>query len=556
VETPRPRGLGAWWARHRALGHRTWGQRAVITAGCVVTVGLLASASSLSYVYDKFERLPRVELSGVLDDDTSAGEPENFLIVGIDNASNLDADDPVRRGRTTSSLSDTIMILRIDPESRQAALLSLPRDLWIPIPGTGSNQRINSTLSRGGPELLIRTIEADFGIPINHYVEVDFASFQGLVDAIDGVPIFNQYASRDRRTGLYVTELGCVTLDPVQALAYVRSRHYEQLIDGEWELDPASDLGRIDRQQDFIQRALSRAIDKGARNPATLDRLIDVGLEGITVDDSLTADDIFRLGNRFRNFEPQDLLTYSVPVQQGYAGEAAVVRLVADQAEPILEVFRGGQRPSAELADVPTVDRPDEDEDEPEDGAQPGEDEPSVSPETVTLEVLNGSGVTGQAAEATRLLAGVGFSVVGTSEMPSFDDDDTIVRYPPGQLAAAATVARWLRAGAELQESAEGSTIAVITGADWRGVLDEPRSAAGSGAATDDEATDEGTDATDATEGTDSTTASDDESGDTATTERTSTSRPSLTTAPPTTDASTGTDESTSTTRDLSEKPC
>ena len=119
-----------------------------------------------------------------------------------------------------------------------------------------------------------------------------------------------------------MTDLGCVTLDPNQALAYVRSRHYEQLIDGEWETDPTSDLGRIDRQQDFIQRALSRAIDKGARNPATLDRLINVGLDGITVDDSLTADDIFRLGNRFRNFEPTDLLTYSVPVEGDTVGAA------------------------------------------------------------------------------------------------------------------------------------------------------------------------------------------------------------------------------------------
>ncbi len=186
----------AWWARHRARGHRTWGQRAVLAAGCVATVGLLASASSLTYVYDKFEKLPRVELSGVLDEGAPAGEPENFLIVGVDNATGLDQGDPVRTGRTQSELSDTIMVLRIDPESRQAALLSLPRDLWVEIPGTGSSQRINSTLERGGPELLIQTIVDDFGIPINHYVEVDFASFKGLVEAIDGVPIFNQHASR------------------------------------------------------------------------------------------------------------------------------------------------------------------------------------------------------------------------------------------------------------------------------------------------------------------------------------------------------------------------
>ncbi len=530
----------AWWARHRAGGRRTWGQRAVLVAGCVATVGLLASASSLTYVYDKFERLPRVELSGVLDERAPSGEPENFLIVGVDNATGLDQGDPVRTGRTESQLSDTIMVLRIDPESRQAALLSLPRDLWMPIPGTGSSQRINSTLQRGGPQLLIQTIVEDFGIPINHYVEVDFASFKGLVEAIDGVPIFNQYASRDRGTGLYVTALGCVTLDPTQALAYVRSRHYEQLIDGEWETDPTSDLGRIDRQQDFIQRALSRAIDKGARNPATLDRLINVGLDGITVDDSLTADDIFRLGNRFRNFEPTDLLTYSVPVEGDTVGAAQVLRLQAEEAEPILEVFRGGQRPGAELAAGPSVGDDDSDGDDGDDGdsgddgAAPSdpvaEAGPSVDPPTVTLEVLNGSGASGQAAEATRLLAGIGFSVVGTGEMPSFDDDDTVVRYPPGQLDQAATVARWLRAGADLEEAPEASTIAVITGVDWRGVRDEPAPA-------------------ETTEGT----GSDEGSDRTATTDsRPTTSRPSMTTTPTTANAS----SSTPTTADLSKNQC
>src|SRR5690606_16170208 len=98
-------------------------------------------------------------------------------------------------------------------------------------------------------------------------------------------------------------------LDPVEALAYVRSRFYEQLIDGEWVTDVRSDIGRIERQQDFIRRALRRAIDRGARNPATLDQLIDVALDGIVVDDELTADDIFDLARRFRSFDPDDLVT-------------------------------------------------------------------------------------------------------------------------------------------------------------------------------------------------------------------------------------------------------
>src|SRR4029450_9237731 len=283
---------------------RTWAQRAALVFGTLSCLGLLASAAGLAYVLRKYERLPRVELSGVLDDRVEAGQPQNYLIVGIDSAANLPGSDPVRIGRDVTLHSDTIMILRTAPASRRAALLSIPRDLFVPIPGTGSSRRINVAIEQGGAPLLITTIAQNFGIPINHYVQVDFASFRGLVDAINGVSVYIPHPARAAQTGLATPQAGCHTLDPTEALAYVRSRHYEEYINGRWVEDPRSDLGRIARQQDFIRRALSRAIDRGARNPGTLDQLIDVGLSGVTVDSELTAGNIFDLGRRFRSFNP------------------------------------------------------------------------------------------------------------------------------------------------------------------------------------------------------------------------------------------------------------
>ncbi|HEY8525538.1 MAG TPA: LCP family protein [Acidimicrobiales bacterium] len=472
------------WRRHADKPRRTWGQRLVLAAGCLTMVGLVASAGGLAYVYRKYERLPRVELTGVLDDRDGGdgGEPENYLIVGVDNASGLDEDDPVRRGRDDLSRSDTIMILRIDPRSRQAALLSLPRDLWVPIAGTNSHQRINTAIERGGPQLLIRTIREYLGIRIHHYVQVDFASFQGLVEAVDGVPVYVPHPARDRQTGLNLSR-GCVTLDPEQALAYVRSRHYEERIDGEWVEDPRSDLGRIQRQQDFIRRALSRAIDRGARNPRRLDELIDVGLDGITVDDELTADDIFRLGNRFRSFDPEDLVSYSVPTVQDRVGVAQVLRLLEAQAEPVLAVFRGG----AGAAD--DADGSGGDDKDGEDGVDGGTEADDLSPASVRLEVLNGSGAPGQASDAAGELAGAGFGVAGAGEAATFDHERTVVRYPAGQREAAELVESWLASGAVLEEMDEGEAgaaggaadgiVVVVTGADWAGVLDEPRAVDG-----------------------------------------------------------------------------
>jgi LCP family protein required for cell wall assembly len=527
----------------------------VLAAGCAATVGLVASASSLSYVYRKFERLPRIELSGVLDSDTASDQPENYLLVGVDNASGLDEDDPVRNGRGNTQLSDTIMVLRIDPASQQAALLSLPRDLWIPIPESNSSQRINSMIERGGPELLIQAIAEYFGIDVNHYVQVDFASFQGLVEAIDGVPVYLPHPARDRNTGLYEPAAGCVTLDPAQSLAYVRSRHYEQLIGGDWETDPSSDLGRIDRQQDFIQRALTRAIDKGARNPATLDDLIDVGLQGISVDDDLTADDIFRLGNKFSSFEPTDLITYSVPVVGDRVGAAQILRMVDDEAEPILQVFRGTGPAGSSATDGSATDRSatdgsgsagtgattptSGDDSTTAGGGSAGATGAKVlTPGEVTVRVLNGFGTSGEGSAASSALQGAGFGVAGVGEADSFDTATTEVRYPAGSEDQAATVAAWLSADATLVEATDVDAVTVVTGDDWAGVREAPRAAASSSTTGGGESGDD-----------DSAAADDDET--TTTSEGTS-----LTTAPPTTTAGDSATSSTSSTLDLSSHPC
>jgi LCP family protein required for cell wall assembly len=438
---------------------RTWGQRLALTLGCLCALALGASAAGLGYVYRKYERLPRVELSGVLDDASDSGGPENYLVVGIESAANLDPGDPVRIGRAGAGKSDTIMIVRIDPKERGAKLLSLPRDLWVPIAGTGHSRKINAAVEIGGAPLLIRTIDQNFGIDIHHYVQVDFAAFRDLVDAIGGVPIYFPYPARDREIGLDIRKTGCVTLDPVQALAFVRSRTYEQLIDGEWQVDlRLPDIGRIGRQQAFIRKALSRASERGARNPGTLDRLIDVGLDGITVDQGLTAGDLFDLGRRFRSFDPDNLETYSLDgaVTPDMVGPADILRLDERAAAPIFDLFRDPRPPADE----------------------PAED---LEPSSVHLRVLNGTGQPQEATDAGAALGAAGFAIDGVGDSPVLGADQTLVQYPPGQEAAADLVARWLAGGAQLEEVDGADGIVLVTGSDWDGVRDRPRAATGTG---------------------------------------------------------------------------
>jgi LCP family protein required for cell wall assembly len=473
---------------------RGWLQRLVLLGGVVSSVSLATSAAGFAYLYRKAEQIPRVELSSVLTEPEVAGDPQNYLIVGVDNADGLPEDDPVRNARDSQMLNDVVMVLRIYPSERKAELLSLPRDLWVPYNDTGDNARINTAISRGGgrPDVLIGVMRDYLGIPIHHYVQVEFAGFRELVAAIDGVPVYFPYPARDTRSGLSVLETGCVTLDPVQALAYARARHYDELIDGEWVRDPRSDLGRIARQQDFIRRALDRAVSKGARNPGTLDRLLDAALGSVTIDDELTTGDIFDLAQRFREFDPDSLKTYTVVVERTFKGAADVVLLMEAESEPILARFRGDASEEGDAID-PGEDGSDDDgsDDDGSGGSGEGDDEGSgggdgddettgisegILPASVRLTVRNGSGVNGQAMDAADGLTGAGFIVVGRGEEPGFGVERTVVRYPEGRRAEAELVSRWLVSGADLEEvpGDDGEGVVVVTGTDWSGVRTDP----------------------------------------------------------------------------------
>ncbi len=431
--------------------HRTWPQRLLITFNICCIIVALVGAGSLAYAKRKVGQISRYELTN-LNDPTSSGfdsdQPRNFLLVGADSDDGLAPDDPARAGRGSVGgiRSDTIMVVRVDPKSNEAKVLSFPRDLWVDIPGSGKS-RINASLEFGGPDKLIETIKSNFDIDINHYVQVNFAGFKSLVDQIGGVPVYFATPVKDQG-GLNVTSAGCNTLNGDGALAYVRARHMKYQNEyGSWKsLDGTSDLGRISRQQDFIKRVLRGAIKKGARNPRTLANLINTGVENIRLDQGTTAGDLIALGSAFRNFDPNALQTFNLPVSDTYRGGAQVLDLQAGAAEPILAKFRG----TGEVS---------------EDG--------ELTPATVAVLVLNGSGTQDQAGDASSILAVAGFK---TSEPGSVAGVmRTQVRYAPGMEAEAALVARHLFADAELISDQDASEVTVVTGPDFRAALVEAR---------------------------------------------------------------------------------
>ncbi len=189
----------------------------------------------------------------------------------------------------------------------------------------------------------MRTIEDNFGVRIDHYVDVDFCAFKKMVEVVGGVKVPFAYPTRDRYSGLNVTEPGCVTFTGDAALAYVRSRHYEYKVDGEWEDDISSDFGRIARQQDFIRRALQKALDRGARQPLVANQLIDAALSNVTVDSNLTVGDMYDLATRLRAFDPNTVKTYRIDGAGVIIGGASVIQpdINSKRARAILDYFRG-----------------------------------------------------------------------------------------------------------------------------------------------------------------------------------------------------------------------
>lgn len=258
---------------------------------------------------------------------------DNYLLVGSDSRA---AGDPNtgETGGVSGNRSDTIIVLRIDRRDGSAALLSIPRDLYVRTEGhTG---RINGAYNDGAAALVVAVQQA-LRLPVHHYVEIDFSGFEGLVNSLGGVEICFGFPTRDINTGLDVPVAGCRVLDGRGALAYARSRHYEELRDGTWVTDPTSDLGRSARQRDFVNRTLQAALSEVTANPFRAGSVVAAVTSAISIDAALDPIDA---AARLRTAVGGGLTPFALPVVDRTIDGAAVLE-VGDGAESVLAFFRG-----------------------------------------------------------------------------------------------------------------------------------------------------------------------------------------------------------------------
>ncbi|MFQ5556838.1 MAG: LCP family protein [Acidimicrobiales bacterium] len=435
---------------------RTWPQRIVVLLALGVIGGSLAAAWFVSTLYTGLAEIPRVEIGRdsfgrqILHSETPPGEPVTFLLVGTDSAAGVPAADPVLIDREIDpngrALADSILLLRVDPVSGSAWVVSIPRDLRVEIPDAAPN-KINASLLIGGPKLLTRTVSETFDLVINHYVQVDFLGFREIVDVLGGVPVWFDTPTRSPRSGLDIQTAGCRVLDGVEALQYVRARSdYQQYVDDTWVVTGRDDFSRIARQQDFLVLALDRAIDRGARSPTTMASLLDAGQDSVLLDENLTLAELLDLGQAFSDFNPENLHRFALQLDTledsdgAYQGEA----LVPGVNEEVLDIFRGAAE--------------------------------AVRPPDVAVSVTGAdAGVLDETIEA---LAGdhLGFGIAGRALIAS-PLSETVVLHRPDQRDAAVLLARHLDPTPHVVQGGDVDGIVLAIGDDFRRVLtSEPTS--------------------------------------------------------------------------------
>jgi LCP family protein required for cell wall assembly len=241
-------------------------RRTFLVAGAsFATLVLVASTFAMGTYFwarSKIQTIPIIgpspgsTLPPDIQDDPCTRHVCNYLLLGSDSRKGL---SPVRYGSTDNGYrSDTIILVHTDPNQKHAVILSFPRDLWVHIPGHGWD-RINAAfeggVEGGGPQLVARTIRDLTGLQVNHVLYVDLRGFQGVIDALGGIPMCVDRPLYDVLARLNIPKPGCYTFDGRTALSYVRARHLPG--------DCVPDFARIARQQQFLRAVLAKILSPG-----------------------------------------------------------------------------------------------------------------------------------------------------------------------------------------------------------------------------------------------------------------------------------------------------
>ncbi|HVL32789.1 MAG TPA: LCP family protein, partial [Actinomycetota bacterium] len=326
--------------------------------------------------------------------------PLNILVVGSDRRDVIEGEDRDKRqfrgggGQRT----DTIILVHIAASKEKAVLVSIPRDLRVRIPGHGHN-KVNAAYTFGGAKLLIETVTDLTGIQPTNYVEVNFASFRSIVDAVGGVSIYVNRKMVDKKAGLNLPRAGCYKMDGDTALSFVRARN----------VDPTADLGRIQRQQLFMRSLLRRM--KSADVILNPKRALDVSAaigKGFEYDSKVDLKLARAIANKLAGYDQKRLDFRIVP---GYGDTVGGVSYVLPKRSQMNALFAAIKADAEELPPF-------------------GKTKQSIpDPEDVVVKVLNGTGKAGVARTEADRLRKAGFKIQATENGP--EQARTVITFNP-----------------------------------------------------------------------------------------------------------------------------
>jgi LCP family protein required for cell wall assembly len=302
----------------RRSGKPKWSltKKLVVSLGAVVFLIVAVAGGGYAYLWYRYSQIDKVHIA---DEVTAAsGAPFTILVVGSDTRvgeSSSAAQNFGSSSTVTGQRSDVVQLWRVTPATKQIQVMSIPRDTVVTMltPDAqqyGTYNRINASYNTGANQL-VKTITANFGIQINHVVQVDFSGFQNAVNALGGVYMNFNYPAKDSYSGLTITTPGCQLLNGFQALAVARARHYQFYRNGYWQYDPTSDFGRIQRQDVFLKSLISSA--KSKVNPLTVNAFIGSVHEGISIDDGFGFNQLIGLALDYHSFDPTSLQGETLP---------------------------------------------------------------------------------------------------------------------------------------------------------------------------------------------------------------------------------------------------
>jgi LCP family protein required for cell wall assembly len=308
------------------------GGRFLRTVGLLVLVLLVLLVALAAVAWARIEKVDAVPA----DHGSAVSAGKVYLLVGSDSREGLTAEQraELATGEAEGRRTDTIMLLHL-PESGRPALISIPRDSLVEIPGHGE-ERINAAYAFGGPALLVQTVEQATGVAVDDYVEIGFGGFAAVVDAVGGVEVCLDEPLADDKAGIDLPA-GCQELGGPDALGYARSRAH-----------PLGDLGRVERQREVLGAIVDKATSPATLvNPVSLTRTALASGDALIVDEDTGPVDLARFGLGMLRAGGDGGDTLTVPV-----GEVRnTLRWDEEGAELLWSALREGREVPRELVE-------------------------------------------------------------------------------------------------------------------------------------------------------------------------------------------------------------